>query len=1035
VYALVDGKPAKERSNKFDKDSIRVSKLEFMRSTDNNTWGLGISEEGLIFGSTANHNPSDFMPIPNRYYEAVNGWSADVLKSIADNYFFKPITPNVRQVDQHGGYTAAAGHALYTARKYPKSWWNRLAFVCEPTGHLVGTFVLNRDGAGYRSQNPFNLVASDDEWAAPTMAEVGPDGNVWVIDWYNFIVQHNPTPQGFKTGKGNAYESDLRDKKYGRIYRVVYNGNEGLDRKAHDAADALVKKGLNPSDEATLVAALKHPTMLWRKTAQRLLIEKQTLSSATIESLRALVNDPTVDENGLNVGAIHALWVLSSIKPSKPVAFRATPVAVQADTTILNAFSHKSAAVRRNAIVVAENNEATMQALVKSGVLNDSDLQVRLAALLKVADIPAFSDELARVLSRPDQLVKVASGTETVTDRWLLDAWTAAAAAHSTQMLPVLLAEKGWEPSGEIIRHIGIVSQHAARSKLDVDSFEKLIATPNSPAVAASFLNGLVVGWPKDYTISVSDKCRDRLLEQWLNGTLPIESKSQVLQLAATVGIKDLGPGLTKIQKELSDVFANESESDSNRIAAAKQSVVLQPDNGDIVESILEQLTAQSSPEFSNGMLQTLGSSRSKGIAAILIERSRSLPPDFRKNAIRLMLSRPSTTLELLDAIEAGKLSFSDLQLDQKQALRDHPDATVKSRTIAMMKSSGGVPNSDRQKVLDAWIDITKESGDVANGKAMYQKHCALCHIHGDMGVSIGPNLTGMAVHPKAELLMNIIDPSRSVEGNFRTYSIRTVDSLVLTGMLASESKTSIELINSQGKKEVVLREDIEALVASQKSLMPEGFEGQMSRKEMTDLLEFLTSKGKYVPLPIDSVATSVTTKGMFWDEKNTAERLVFSDWSPKMVNDVPFLLVNPQGDRVANAIMLYGSQGNFPPKMPKQVELTCQTSAVAIHLLSGVGGWSFPASKEGTVSMIVRLHYANGNVEDHELINGQHFADYISRVDVPKSKFAFDLAGRQIRYLSVKPKSKDPLAKIELVKGPDISAPVVMGITIQTIE
>ena len=212
VYALVDGKPAKERSNKFDKDSIRVSKLEFMRSTDNNTWGLGISEEGLIFGSTANHNPSDFMPIPNRYYEAVNGWSADVLKSIADNYFFKPITPNVRQVDQHGGYTAAAGHALYTARKYPKSWWNRLAFVCEPTGHLVGTFVLNRDGAGYRSQNPFNLVASDDEWAAPTMAEVGPDGNVWVIDWYNFIVQHNPTPQGFKTGKGNAYESDLRDK-------------------------------------------------------------------------------------------------------------------------------------------------------------------------------------------------------------------------------------------------------------------------------------------------------------------------------------------------------------------------------------------------------------------------------------------------------------------------------------------------------------------------------------------------------------------------------------------------------------------------------------------------------------------------------------------------------------------------------------------------------------------------------------------------------------------------------------------------------
>ena len=173
----------------------------------------------------------------------------------------------------------------------------------------------------------------------------------------------------------------------------------------------------------------------------------------------------------------------------------------------------------------------------------------------------------------------------------------------------------------------------------------------------------------------------------------------------------------------------------------------------------------------------------------------------------------------------------------------------------------------------------------------------------------------------------------------------------------------------------------------------------------------------------------------MFWEENNRAERLTFSDWSPKVFKDVPFVLVDPQGDRVANVIMLYGSQGNFAPKMPKQVELTCQTSAVAIHLLSGVGGWSFPASKEGTLSMIVRLHYANGKTEDHKLINGQHFADYIRRVDVPKSEFAFDLAGRQIRYLAVRPESRDSLAKIELIKGDDITAPVVMGITIQTTD
>src|SRR5207248_11388854 len=107
------------------------------------------------------------------------------------------------------------------ARLFPKEYWNRTAFVCEPTGHLAATFVLEPKGAGFSSRVGWNLLASDDEWTAPIAAEVGPDGAVWVIDWYNYIVQHNPTPKGFKTGKGNAYETPLRDKSHGRIYRIV----------------------------------------------------------------------------------------------------------------------------------------------------------------------------------------------------------------------------------------------------------------------------------------------------------------------------------------------------------------------------------------------------------------------------------------------------------------------------------------------------------------------------------------------------------------------------------------------------------------------------------------------------------------------------------------------------------------------------------------------------------------------------------------------------------------------------------------------
>lgn len=84
---------------------------------------------------------------------------------------------------------------------------------------------------------------------------------------------------------------------------------------------------------------------------------------------------------------------------------------------------------------------------------------------------------------------------------------------------------------------------------------------------------------------------------------------------------------------------------------------------------------------------------------------------------------------------------------------------------------------------------------------------------------------------------------------------------------------------------------------------------------------------------------------------------------------------------------------------------------------------------------MIVRLRYSDGETEDHELKNGIHFADYIRRVDVPESKFAWNLRGKQIRYLAVQPKRDAVIEELQLLKGPDNTAPVVMAITVETRE
>jgi hypothetical protein len=194
-------------------------------------------------------------------------------------------------------------------------------------------------------------------------------------------------------------------------------------------------------------------------------------------------------------------------------------------------------------------------------------------------------------------------------------------------------------------------------------------------------------------------------------------------------------------------------------------------------------------------------------------------------------------------------------------------------------------------------------------------------------------------------------------------------------------------------------------------------------------------SPRKYVRIPLDKVATTVSTRGMFYSKDAAHERLIFPDWKTKTFNNVPFRLVDPQGARVKNVILLYGPIGPFAPQMPKSVTLPCGTAARAVHFLSGVSGWGYPCplSQKGSVSLVVRLHYADGKTEDHALRNGEHFADYISRVDVPRSQFAFALGDRQIRYLAVTPERTETIKEIELIKGPDQTAPVVMAVTVET--
>ncbi len=985
------------------------SKLEFIRSTDNNTWGLGMSEEGIIFGSTANRNPSVYMPIPNRYYEAVRGWAPSLmLHTIADTHLFKPITDKVRQVDQHGGYTAGAGHSLYTARNYPQEYWNRTAFVAEPTGHLVGTFVLRREGSHFRSNNPFNLVASDDEWTAPIMAEVGPDGNVWVIDWYNYIVQHNPTPIGFKTGKGAAYDTDLRDKKNGRIYRILYDGNE--------AKQGVRQFSLAGATPQKLVETLRHDNLFWRRHAQRLLVERGQRD--VLPALLDAARDPNVDAIGLNVGVIHALWTIHGLGALDGSDTGATAVATAA-------LRHRSAGVRRNAVQVLPKTLSSVTAVLNAGLTQDPDALVRLAALLALADLPPAQ-------AAGEAIVEVLGDPANANDRWIPDAATCAAAKNSDSFLQALTATK--PPSEKLLAVSTIVAEHHARGG-PADSIGALIArlTGADARIADAVVRGLAKGWPTGQAPQLSERIEQDL--ERLAALLPPERRGLLVQLATAWGSKRFEAYAAEVSRSLLARIKDEAVQVEERIAAARELAGHRSADKDMVKTLLDLITPRTPPELAAGILRALQVNETAAAGTLIVERLPVLTPSARSIGIGVLLTRPEWTRTLLNQADRGTVHLAELSLEQKQVLAEHPDLGVRRRALELLRRGNALPNADRQKVLEELLPLTKRQGDATAGKAVFKTHCAKCHVHSGEGERIGPDLTGMAVHPKEHLLTDIIDPSRSVEGNFRVYTLTTTKGMVLSGLLASESRTAVELIDNEGKKKTVLREEIEDLIASAKSLMPDGFEKQLNPKDLTDLLEFLTQRGKYLPLPLDKVATVVSTRGMFNSEDARAERLIFEDWKPKTFAGVPFQLVDPQGERVPNAVLLYGPEGKLPPKMPRSVSVPCNAPAKAIHLLSGVSGWGYPSGEQGSISLIVRLHYEDGKIEDHPLKNGVHFADYIRRVDVPGSQLAFALRGRQMRYLAIQPQRAEKIQQIEFVKGTDDTAPVIMAVTVEAPE
>jgi len=170
----------------------------------------------------------------------------------------------------------------------------------------------------------------------------------------------------------------------------------------------------------------------------------------------------------------------------------------------------------------------------------------------------------------------------------------------------------------------------------------------------------------------------------------------------------------------------------------------------------------------------------------------------------------------------------------------DHPREEIRVRARQILARA---EVASPEEVIREYRSALVAEGDATRGEAVFERECATCHRLGGKGHEVGPDLTERAASERDELLVDILDPNRSLQSNFVNYRLDTVDGSVVTGILARETPQSVTLRRGEGIEDVVPRSDINTLTSMGLSLMPEGLEDEIGPAEMVDLLSFVQSQ------------------------------------------------------------------------------------------------------------------------------------------------------------------------------------------------
>jgi putative heme-binding domain-containing protein len=746
--------------------------------------------------------------------------------------------------------TAIAGIAYYAADHFPAPHRGS-AFVGDVVTHNIVQFRITWHGSTPRGELHYFLKCAD-PWFRPVDIKVGPDGALYVADFYNRIIGHYEVPL---THPG-------RDRERGRIWRIVYRGPRPAARGGSPSggSGAPDDKGQGtPAPRADwtrasveeLVKDLGHPNLTVRTKATNQLVERG--GKAGVDAVRA------AHAQGLRpLGAgseasawrrMHGLWVLERCAALE-----------EADLT--TAARDKVVGVRVHAQrVLAERPalSASQRALALAG-LKDPDAHVRRAAADALGRHPAPENvrpllDLRHAVAGDDthllHVVRMALRDQLrPKSTWAklpLDSWDE---RDRRAVADVALGVPSAEAAAYLLRHM----QRFSESRDALARCAHHVARHGTPEVDQSLLAFARGHHPDDLGGQVALVRAIERGTQERGARLDEAARAWAVDLTRKLLASRQGPevlagielvGTLKLegQQHVLAELAVARKPEAQRVAALKALAAIgAPRHAPVLGRVLADASAPVGlREHAANLLARANQPETQA------ELLRALPaaPARLQNVIATGLAGSSAGAEkLLQAVGAGKASARLLQ-ERAVALRLE-QAHVRGLKERLAKLTAGLPPAD--KSLQDLIDRRRKGflaarTDPALGAKVFEKHCAACHQLSGRGAKVGPQLDGIGVRGVERLLEDTLDPNRNVDQAFRLTTLSLVKGQVVSGLLLKEEGEVLVLADAQGKELRVPKKEVEERSVSPLSPMPANFADVIPEADFYHLLAYLLTQ------------------------------------------------------------------------------------------------------------------------------------------------------------------------------------------------